>query len=208
MICRPLYMTLNPTSPGPNSTYDYLSSPNRLRYQLIHLQPGPSGYSVPSATANDIKSSPYLLTWADLGLKSLFERTNNSTNSTDAQPDPSSSVSNPSTDIVAIAGGVVGGVAGVAIILAIIFFIMRKRRRDNQPTADRKVARQCTGGEGSQEVNCRLRIRDGNYKQAAMHAVNCEGLPGRFTNYMEAKGQACRAIRIFTRVATVCTVDL
>ena len=132
MICRPLYMTLNPRSSEPSSTYDYLFSSNRLGYELTHLQPALSAYSVPSATANDIKSSPYPSTWADPALKSLFEGTNNSTNSTDAQPDPPSSADNSSADIGAIVGGVVGGVAGAAIILAVIFFILRKRRRYNR----------------------------------------------------------------------------
>ncbi|KAE8141236.1 hypothetical protein BDV38DRAFT_268517 [Aspergillus pseudotamarii] len=103
--------------------------------EVIRTQFDPrlSAYSVPSATANDIKSTPYPSTWADAALESLFvQKTHNSTNSTDAQSDPSSGASNSSTDIGAIVGGVVGGVAGVAIILAIIFFILKKRRRDNR----------------------------------------------------------------------------
>ncbi|KAE8163035.1 hypothetical protein BDV40DRAFT_264045 [Aspergillus tamarii] len=111
----------------PAFIYDAQSEVIRTQFD-----PALSAYSVPSATANDIKSSPYPSTWADPALKSLFEGTNNSTNSTDAQPDPSSSADNSSADIGAIVGGVVGGVAGAAIILAVIFFILRKRRRYNR----------------------------------------------------------------------------
>ncbi|KAE8422773.1 hypothetical protein BDV36DRAFT_309790 [Aspergillus pseudocaelatus] len=133
----------------PAFIYDAQSEVIRTQFD-----PGLSAYSVPSATANDIKSSPYPSTWADPALKSLFEKTDNSTNSTDAQPEPSSSASNSSTEVGAIVGGVVGGIAGVAIILAIIFFILRKRRRDsqNQPQAEKwsdnaPVVRGRVGGE-------------------------------------------------------------
>ncbi|GMG28752.1 unnamed protein product [Aspergillus oryzae var. brunneus] len=105
----------------------------RRRYKLTHPQPGLSTYSLPSATANDIKSSPYPSTWADPALKSLFvQKPNDTTNSPDAQPDPPTSTSGSSTKVGPIVGGVVGGVAGAAIILAIIFFALRKRRRDYQ----------------------------------------------------------------------------
>ncbi|KAE8364249.1 hypothetical protein BDV27DRAFT_157979 [Aspergillus caelatus] len=107
----------------PAFIYDAQSEVIRAQFD-----PGLSAYSVPSATADDIKSSPYPSTWADPALKSLFEKTDDSANSTDARPEPSSSASNSSTEIGAIVGGVVGGIAGVAIILAIIFFILRKRR--------------------------------------------------------------------------------
>ncbi|KAE8313114.1 hypothetical protein BDV41DRAFT_564630 [Aspergillus transmontanensis] len=112
----------------PAFIYDAQSEVIRTQFD-----PGLSTYSLPSATANDIKSSPYPLTWADPVLKSLFvQKTNDTTNSPDSQPDPSSSTSGSSTKVGPIVGGVVGGIAGAAIILAIIFFILRKRRRDYQ----------------------------------------------------------------------------
>lgn len=104
--------------------------------EIIRTQfdPGLSAYSIPSATADDIRSSPYPSTWADPALRSLFVQ-KTTPNSTDAQPDPSSNTSDLSTNIGAIVGGVVGGVAGVAIILAIIFLVLRKRRRGYQKQA-------------------------------------------------------------------------
>ncbi|KAE8379096.1 hypothetical protein BDV26DRAFT_176784 [Aspergillus bertholletiae] len=110
----------------PAFVYDAQSEVIRTRFD-----PALSAYSVPSATANDIKSSPYPSTWADPALKSLFVQ-ETTTNSTDAQPDPSTNTSGSSTNVGAIAGGVVGGVVGAAIILAIIFFALRKRRHNYQ----------------------------------------------------------------------------
>ncbi|KAB8264201.1 hypothetical protein BDV32DRAFT_135551 [Aspergillus pseudonomiae] len=110
----------------PAFIYDAQSEVIRAQFD-----PGLSAYSVPSATADDIKSSPYPSAWADPALKSLFVQ-KATTNSTDTQPNPSSETDGSSTHTGALIGGVVGGVAGAAIILAIVFFILRKRRRDYQ----------------------------------------------------------------------------
>ncbi|KAB8233993.1 uncharacterized protein BDW43DRAFT_310668 [Aspergillus alliaceus] len=69
-----------------------------------------STYSVPPATADDIKSSPYPSIWADTASKSLFvQRTQGTINSAD---DTSSNKGDSPTNLGAIVGGVVGVVAG------------------------------------------------------------------------------------------------
>ncbi|KAI0025812.1 hypothetical protein F4780DRAFT_789329 [Xylariomycetidae sp. FL0641] len=74
-----------------------------------------------------------------------------SSNSTDSTPNPSPSSSSSSTNVAAIAGGVVGGVAVLALLAGLgIFFLLRhqkqKRRQQqrntlNQPTATAQTAR-------------------------------------------------------------------
>lgn len=44
-----------------------------------------------------------------------------------------------SADTGAIAGGVVGGVLGLAILAALLFFFLRRRRRSNQHAFDEKT---------------------------------------------------------------------
>ncbi|KAL2863953.1 putative cell wall anchored protein [Aspergillus lucknowensis] len=92
----------------------------------MDFDPGLSTYSIPSATAEDIERSPYPSSWADPALQALFQ----------VPPEPSWTPAaaaiprkSKSTNTGAIAGGVVGGIAGVAILLAVIWFIIRSRRR-------------------------------------------------------------------------------
>ncbi|KAJ5535539.1 hypothetical protein N7527_001793 [Penicillium freii] len=62
--------------------------------------------------------------------------TTTSTSSPSTSAAPSNSSSGPSTNVGAIAGGVVGGVAGVAITAALLFFFLRRRKQQEyQPQA-------------------------------------------------------------------------
>lgn len=49
------------------------------------------------------------------------------------QPSPNPEDGGSSTPVGAIAGGVVGGVAGIALIGAAVWFFLRKRRQSNGP---------------------------------------------------------------------------
>lgn len=86
-------------------------------------------YSLSSATAADIKASPYPSSWASPALKELFVSQTNTTSAT-ASPSPTSSSGVGShSHAGAIAGGVVGGVVGLALLLALGYLFLRRRRR-------------------------------------------------------------------------------
>ncbi|KAI9371697.1 hypothetical protein BJX61DRAFT_534554 [Aspergillus egyptiacus] len=82
-------------------------------------------YTIPSATAADISSSPYPSEWSDHELQHLFYG-----------PIPTSTPYHATGDDGpnkgAIAGGTVGGVVGVAIIAAAAWFFWRARKRKAQ----------------------------------------------------------------------------
>ncbi|RAK80039.1 uncharacterized protein BO72DRAFT_27003 [Aspergillus fijiensis CBS 313.89] len=93
------------------------------------FDPGLMTYSLSSATAADIKASPYPSSWASPALKELFVSQTNTTSAT-ASPSPTSSSGVGShSHAGAIAGGVVGGVVGLALLLALGYLFLRRRRR-------------------------------------------------------------------------------
>ncbi|KAL2783093.1 hypothetical protein BJX66DRAFT_349881 [Aspergillus keveii] len=85
-------------------------------------------YSIPSALAEDIRATPTPSQWSDSGLAFLYYA-----------PLPTStyySTADDSPNKGAIAGGTVGGVAGVTIIVAAAWFFWRARRRKAQEKDD------------------------------------------------------------------------
>ncbi|KAL2833737.1 hypothetical protein BDW59DRAFT_138116 [Aspergillus cavernicola] len=82
-------------------------------------------YSIPSATADDIETSPTPSTWADPALQTALGIYS-------SPPTTHVSSGHAPTNKGAVAGGVVGGIAGAAIILALIYLFIRYRRRKAQ----------------------------------------------------------------------------
>lgn len=75
--------------------------------------------------------------WSD-EVRALFTSSNPNNGGPDpdngnGQPSPNPDDGGSSTPVGAIAGGVVGGVAGIALIGAAVWFFLRKRRQSNGP---------------------------------------------------------------------------
>ncbi|CAI7635574.1 uncharacterized protein N7487_002539 [Penicillium crustosum] len=125
---------------APAFIYDAQSEVTRSSFD-----PTLSSFSLSSSTANDIKASPSPSSWADPAFKTLFGKSA-ATTSTTANNKPSSisepqevNTSDPSTK-GAIAGGVVGGVAGLALILGLLwFFVARNKKQKNAELAMPKL---------------------------------------------------------------------
>jgi hypothetical protein len=116
--------------------------------KLTNEQPALSLFSLSSSTASDIKASPTPSSWADPTLRTLFwtdylksgsgnTTTDNGASSTSDQETGNKS---DSTNKGAIAGGVVGGVAGLALIMGLLWFFIARRKK------------QKTGEKGQAEV--------------------------------------------------------
>ncbi|KAF4769582.1 hypothetical protein HAV15_011346 [Penicillium sp. str.  len=120
-------------------------SSSKSSSKLIAEQPTLSSFSLSSSTASDIKTSPSPSSWADPALKTLFGKSA-ATTSTTANNKPSSTsepqeinTSGQSTK-GAIAGGVVGGVAGLALIIGLLwFFVARNKKQKNAELAEPKL---------------------------------------------------------------------
>jgi hypothetical protein len=78
---------------------------------------------------NATKKDP-ALGWTDQGLKTVFSMPRRNAASS---PSPSTSSSPKNTNTAAIAGGVVGGVVGLALITFITIFLRRRYRRTHGP---------------------------------------------------------------------------
>ncbi|KAJ5648013.1 hypothetical protein N7490_004385 [Penicillium lividum] len=119
----------------PAFIYDAQSEATRSTFD-----PALNSYSLSSSTAKDIKESPYPSSWASPALKSLFVSSTNTSESSTSESSTSSSTTSQRTEdgtshssnIGAIAGGVVGGVAGVGLIVALIWYFTTKRTKGNQ----------------------------------------------------------------------------
>ncbi|XHG06160.1 hypothetical protein AWENTII_009365 [Aspergillus wentii] len=110
----------------PAFIYDAQSEVTRTSFN-----PGLSGYSIPSSTKDDIEKSSYPSTWAADGLKDIFIKSSTNSSTTDTASSSSGSNQSKSSQTGAIVGGVVGGVVGAAIIVALGFFIRRRRQPQN-----------------------------------------------------------------------------
>ncbi|KAJ5916588.1 hypothetical protein N7504_000603 [Penicillium tannophilum] len=128
----------------PAFIYDAQSEATRSTFD-----PSLDSFSLSSSTTSDIKESPYPSSWASPALKALFvSSTNTSESSTSGNSTSSSSTTTQqaesgtshSSNTGAIAGGVVGGVAGLALIGALLwFFIVRNKRQERGALPTRKI---------------------------------------------------------------------
>ncbi|CAG8021748.1 unnamed protein product [Penicillium salamii] len=120
---------------APAFIYDAQSEVSRSSFN-----PGLSLFSLASATAKDIEASPTPSSWASSELRSIFETNNTTTNSTGSGNSSPSNNTNDggsgSRNTGAIAGGVVGGVAGLALIGGLAWFFLVRRRRQTAEEGD------------------------------------------------------------------------
>ena len=100
---------------------------------LTGVDPPPStGDSTPNLTTNP-DSGPITVTTSDGSVITIPPADPSATTSSGAEPIPQEGISSDSnsTNAGAIAGGVVGGVGGIALIAALVWFFLRRRRKEN-----------------------------------------------------------------------------
>lgn len=102
-------------------------------------------YSLPSSTYDDIKRSPYPLSWADPGLRQLFIMDKNSAGSTNSTTSENTNLH--STNKGAIAGGVVGGVIGLALVTALLYYALIQVRKKRVEREEVKISSESQIGE-------------------------------------------------------------
>ncbi|KAJ9488880.1 hypothetical protein VN97_g4406 [Penicillium thymicola] len=126
---------------APAFIYDAQSEATRSSFD-----PDLSSFSLSSSTASDIKASPSPSSWSDPAFKTLFGKSATTTTSTTASNNPSSTSepqevnkSDPSTKGT-IVGGVVGGVAGLALIIGLLWlFVARNKKQKNAESVEAKM---------------------------------------------------------------------
>ncbi|KAF1969530.1 hypothetical protein BU23DRAFT_539447 [Bimuria novae-zelandiae CBS 107.79] len=149
---------------------------NQLDYQVPQKVWGvTNGTGEGKATVGEPKQG-----WTEKGLGEVFRKSRYTVPSTwNLPPDPTTQ-SNPTgekkkSNVGAIAGGVVGGVAGLALIAGLLFFLHRRRVKARSPTELHSDS--ATGSRDGDEKKNKLDAKD-QYELQGINENNPAELPG------------------------------